>query len=205
LCGRKYPDFVWDALQPMIAGVEIAAEQDRMWEAVLKLFPDRKDLAAAVRIAQGRMWADRGDVRRAGECFQDVVARYADAGPFAVDALKRIEELVGADSARLPGVIRLYDQTWRRITRPERTGVQFFRQSNWFRVGERLAQLLEQSGDANRARTVRQRLGLEDAPAPASGDRRPPQRGGRTSARRSQSGPLSPTGERVRVRGEREI
>ena len=180
LCGRKYPDFVWDALQPMIAGVEAAAEQDRMWESALKLFPDRKDLAAAVRIAQGRMWADRGDVKRAGACYQDVVARYADAGPFAIEALARIEELVGADAGRLPGLIRLYDQTWRRITRPERTGLQFFRQSNWFKVGQRLADLLEQSGDPTRARGIRHRLGIEE-PAPAGAGQ--PQRTGRTSPR----------------------
>lgn len=153
--GRKYPDFALAMLQPMIQRVADPAEQQKLWDGAFRLFARRSDLAAEIRMAQGKLWEEQGEPRRAGRLYQDVINRYLDAGPFAIRALRRAEAML-EESGLQDRIPRLYASAWERVKRPDANA--FIRQSNWYRIGKLYADRLEDAGQNNRANAIRQSL-----------------------------------------------
>ena len=98
LCAERYPEFELAILEPMIATVEDVDEQNKLWNAAFNSMGKRVDLAAEVRMAQAAMWKDAGQPQKAGRCYEDVIVRYANAGPFIVGALREAEKI--SDRAR---------------------------------------------------------------------------------------------------------
>jgi hypothetical protein len=164
LCGQRYPDFVLAILGPMIQTVEDVAEQNRLWDRTFDLFRDRADLAASIRMAQAAMWEKQKQVDKAGFCYMDVIERYANAGPFVLEALQRAEKAL-RDSKRAERVPMLYEQAWERIHRPKEMASPYMRQSNWYRVGQLYAAKLSEAGKVREANAVRQELGVQAAEA----------------------------------------
>lgn len=158
LCGNKYPDFALAILAPMIQTVDDVNEQNKLWNAAFAMFQSRADLAAYIRMSQAVMWEKHNDVNNAGRCYEDVIQRYANAGPFVIDALQKAERAL-RNSNRANLVPVLYEQTWARIARPKESDSPFMTQSNWFRVGVMLVLRLGEAGDARRAEVVRNMLG----------------------------------------------
>ncbi len=157
LCGEKYPDFVLEVLTPMVQTVEQPAAAHEIWEAAMKLFKDRPDLSAAVRMQQASVWEKANLPMKAGLCYQDILKRYPDAGPFVIDALEKAESILRAAN-RDRGVLELYKQTWSSISRPPRMASPFLAQSNWIRVGQMYADRLQEAGDTNELRRVQTEL-----------------------------------------------
>ena len=141
-------------LGPMIAGVDDAREQNLLWNNAFKLFQRRLDLAAAVRMAQGRMWEAAGEPRSASQCYEDVIGRYANAGPFVIGALDSLEKLLHR-AGRGERVLMLYEQAFRSIKRPQEMAGPFFRQSNFYKVGSSYVDRLMQAGMWQRAAAIR--------------------------------------------------
>lgn len=157
VCGRSYPDFTLAMLQPMIASIDDPREQSKLWEAAFGLFTKRKDLAAAVRMAQGDLWRSQDEPQKAGRYYEDVITRFANAGPFVIGALRATEQMLVADD-KADRVTRLYAQTWQRINKPGNMAGTFQTQSNWYKVGMLYAQKLERHGDPAEADAVRARI-----------------------------------------------
>ena len=157
LGARKYPDFTLAILSPMIATIPEPKDQDPLWNTLFTLFQSRFDLAAGIRMQQAAMWTAQNESDKAGLCYMDVVQRYANAGPFVIDALKGAEKML-ANSKRQDKVVLLYEQTWGRTKAPQEMAGQFMTQSNWYRVGKMYADKLKESGDAAKAATVTAQL-----------------------------------------------
>ena len=150
-CGAKYPDFALDVLTPMIKTVDDVAEQNALWNAAFNLFQKRADLAAEIRMNQARMWQAKKETEKAGKCYMDVIERYANAGPFVLDALEGAEKLLEGKQDK---ILLLYDQTWARIQRPKDMAGPFMKQSNWYQVGHEYGNKLSLAGETRRADAV---------------------------------------------------
>jgi hypothetical protein len=161
LCGQRYPDFALSILKPMVASVEDIEEQNELWNAAFRSFSGRMDLAAEIRMAQAEMWAQAGEVNKAGQCYMDVIERFANAGPFVREALRKAEELL-VNSNRQDRIVDLYATTWNRIERPEDMAGMFAVQSNWYVVGMAYAGKLDEAGQAQQANAVRGMIGGSD-------------------------------------------
>jgi len=159
LCAGKYPDFTLDVLRPMVETVEDVKERDALWNSLFANYEKRPDLAAEIRFAQGSMWEKSGDRARSWDCYQDVIKRYADDGPFTVDAARRCERLL-KDSGKDREVAPLYASLWPRLTKPSGAGPEFTAQSNWFQIGALYAARLESDGQASKADEIRGKLGM---------------------------------------------
>ena len=159
LCADRYPDFYFDVVAPMIDSIERPQERDKLWSRAFAVFRDRHDLAAAALAARARVWEEAGEPHKAGRFYEEIIARYANAGPFVVDALAKAESLLADDAARPRKVLNLYRQAFDRIERPQSMAGPFFRQSNWYRVGSRYAERLEKAGLARDAAGVRRLVG----------------------------------------------
>jgi hypothetical protein len=160
----RYPDFTLNVVGPMIASVDDVKEQDQLWKNAFTIFQKRFDLAADIRMQQGAMWEAAKQPAKARECNQDVINRYANAGPFIRDALLAMERLID-ESGKSGDVLKLYEVTWQHITPPKERN-RNFAQSNWYQVGMRYVQKLTEAGDAAKARTVEDQI--KEAAAPAA-------------------------------------
>ena len=155
LCGQRHPDFALAILGPMVESVADANEQSGLWDAVFRLVQARPDLAAEVRFRQASLWEKRHDLPRAGQCYQDVVQHYVNAGPFAVRALKGAESVLERmdQPAR---VLDLYAGAVKLVIKPEQGGrAEFVRQSNWYKIRELYAARLAAAGLAQQADQIR--------------------------------------------------
>jgi hypothetical protein len=166
LGAKKYPDFTLAILSPMIATIPDAKVQDGLWANVFQLFQTRFDLAANIRMQEAAMWEGQNDPDKAGICYMDVIERYANAGPFVLDALKGAEKVL-VNSKRADKVLALYEQTWSRTKPPKEMADEFRKQSNWYRVGKMFEKKLQDSGDAAKAKTVAAQLEKPSATAAA--------------------------------------
>jgi hypothetical protein len=140
----------------MIETVDDAKEQNALWNAAFERFGKRHDLAAAVRMSQAEMWRKHKEPAKAGQCYEDVIDRFANAGPFVISALKEAEEILreARDGRR---VLALYERAWSRIKRPRDMAGAFAKQSNWYKVGSMYAKRLDEAGlggDADKVRTA---------------------------------------------------
>ena len=152
-CGRQYPDFSMAVLKPMIESVADVARQNDLWNDCFRFFQGRKDLAAEIRLSQAAMWERAGDGRSAGRCYEDIVERYVNAGPFAITALEKSEQklLELGLKRRVP---RLYRMAWDKCDKPIRMHVELLRQSNWCRIGTMYARALAAAGEDDAARRI---------------------------------------------------
>lgn len=164
LGAKRYPDFTLAILAPMVSTIPDANEQDRLWANVIfPIFQNRFDLAASVRMHEAEMWESHNQPDKAGLCYLDVVERYANAGPFIIDALKGAEKLLN-ETKRGDKVVTLYAQTWAKTKKPTESAAQFMTQSNWYRVGKLYAKKLHAAGDEPKARFVEAELEKQTTP-----------------------------------------
>ncbi|MCC5828800.1 MAG: hypothetical protein JJU36_05075 [Phycisphaeraceae bacterium] len=158
-CGRRYPDFAAFMLTSMINKVPDIRHRDQLWDRAFMFFRSRADLAAEIRLAQGRMWEEAGDPRRAGRAYFDIIERYANDGPFVIDALQRSARMLESinEPGRLP---ELYARAFSQL-RPPRPSA-YNSQSNYYRVGVQYAQVLDRFGRSAEAREIRRLIGQMD-------------------------------------------
>lgn len=157
LCGTAYPDFSFSVLAPLVSTVDDVDEQHRIWNALFRNFQRRDDIAAEIRMRQGKLWEDAGNLLKAGQCYEDVIQRYPNTGYLIVHALAAAEQVL-IKGNRPDLILPLYGQAWNRMQAPENKSVYFTRGTPWWIVGNRLGALFEQNGMAQQAAEVQRRV-----------------------------------------------
>ncbi|MEM7577737.1 MAG: hypothetical protein AAF328_09700 [Planctomycetota bacterium] len=150
LCGQRYPDFMITVLRPFLGAVDDAAAQSRLWDQALRQVRGRRDLSAEIRMIQGELWEDVGDLKKAASYYEDVIRKYANGGPFVLEALERFERLL-REAGRPERVAVLYRETFKSLDLPQRKSSQFAKQSNYYRVGSRYVDKLREAGEGRLA------------------------------------------------------
>jgi hypothetical protein len=155
LCGDKYPDFTLAVLEPMVATVHDPIEQNNLWEATFKMFVNRADLAAEVRMHQAALWESNNNLPRAGQCYEDVIQRFINSGPFALAAVKGAESVL-VKMGQQSKVLELYDNATKLVEKPqEQMATEFFKESNWYKLREAYAAKLSDAGRTQEADKIR--------------------------------------------------
>lgn len=162
MCARAAPDFAMEIVSPLIAGSGDAREQDRLWDWCAQQFVSRPDLVARARFNQAEAWAAAKNPGKAWTILRDVAMRYPNDGTVVVDALRAAEGLLRDEGKPATAAIDLYEDAFRRISKPGQLSPGFAQQSNFYRVGKRLADLYEASGQQAKAKMILSRIEAED-------------------------------------------
>ncbi len=158
LCGQRYPDFAMAILTPMILNIKNVHEQNVLWNRLFNLFSHtRFDLAGQVRMYQAAMWRKAGKLTRAGQCYMDIINRFASDGPFIIGAIHGAQTVLESQG-RKDQVLQLWEIAWRNITPPATDLGTFVTDSVWYKVGEALKQKLAAAGHSNKAQLVDAKL-----------------------------------------------
>lgn len=130
-------------------------EQVEFIDKVQSEFSPHPMLQMRLLLRRGDLLAEQKKDREALASWHAVVDRASDAGPIAIDAMRRIDTLLrGRNEDAL--LLATYRNVWTRMAAPRAVGP--VRSTAWYQIGQSYADLLEQSGDANGANNVRQRL-----------------------------------------------
>ncbi len=160
VCEPRYPDFIMAVLSPMILTVKNVNQQNRLWNREFMLFENtRFDLAGEVRMYQAAMWKKAGHLNRAGECYMDVINRFASAGPFVLGALAGAQDIL-KEQGHKNRVLKLWEMTWLKIKPPSRVLGVFMKESDWYRVGKLLEDKLVAANHPNLAQKVQNQMHL---------------------------------------------
>jgi hypothetical protein len=168
IAGRDRPDFAMAMLTPMIRSCPTAQEQSKLWDWAAAEFHHRPDLVSAARLAQGECWEKAGDSAKAWEAYKDVIDKFANDGRSVLAALAR-GELLLHNSGKDASVLGLYEDAFRRTSRPSLMSPGFETASNYYRVGFRYAQLLDGAGRGADAKRVRKQIGAPEKPEGPNG------------------------------------
>ncbi len=160
VCQGRYPDFIMAVLTPMILTVKNVNQQNRLWNREFMLFEHtRFDLAGEVRMYQAAMWKKAGHLNRAGECYMDVINRFASAGPFVLGALAGAQDILRQQGHK-NRVLKLWEMAWLKIKPPSRVLGIFMKESDWYRVGKILESKLVAANHVNLAQKVQNQMHL---------------------------------------------
>jgi hypothetical protein len=102
------------------------------------------------------MWEKQKNLGRAGQCYEDVLKHYINAGPFALPALKGAESVLNQMDQR-QRVLDLYAEAAKLVTKPDMLSgrAEFIHESNWYKVREGYADKLEEAGQKQLAEQIR--------------------------------------------------
>lgn len=162
LCARDFPDFAIEIVTPLIRTGGDAQAQSDLWDWCAKQFNSRPDLVARSRFNQALAWQEAREPAKAWAVLKDIAIRYPEDGTVVVDALAAVERLLADEGKPATAAIPVFEDAFRRIGKPGQLSPSFERQSNFFRVGLRLAELYDAAGEPNKARMVRSRIDAEE-------------------------------------------
>lgn len=150
-------DVLAEILDMVATPIEDADRRVRLWEWGIKRFQGRSDLQAFARERQAAAFRESGDLKNAWRAYEDVSARFVNAGPFAVDAVLAKAEMLHAERGG-QGVAVLLQQAWGRTEKPSSQALEFFSRSNWYRLGQAYAEELTRLNRHDEARLVAEEL-----------------------------------------------
>ena len=88
------PDFVCHTVQRFVAAIKDEAERDRLYEVCFGYFRKRPDLAAAIKVAQGRWREADGKNELALKCYLQAVTSFPQDGHVTQEAAKSIDDVL---------------------------------------------------------------------------------------------------------------
>jgi hypothetical protein len=160
LCGESYPEYALRTIAPMIDAIPDPVQRHAALDGALEIFSGRGDLSGQILLKQADLYERDGDLAAAGRCYEAILSRYANDGPFAITALQRASAILGTVND-VSGNVTLHDRAFRSMEVPEGIAPQFARQSNWYRSGLQLAQALRIAGRERDAQLLEQRMSLK--------------------------------------------
>ncbi len=157
MCGKRHQDFSYDFLVDLINTVEDPKVQHEMWEWAFNQFRTRPDLAAGVRLMQGRLWQSKDNPEYAWLAYNDVITKFINEGPMVNQALSSMGKLL-ARSGKRDEYLPVLQEAARQVDQPDRMGSQFARQSNYYKINWRLVKELEYHNRMNEASHIRKMI-----------------------------------------------
>ena len=157
LCGDSYPEFAWRTISPMINSIADVEKRQQALDGSLAIFNSRGDLAGQILLQQATLYKSQGDPLAAGRCYETILNRYANDGPFAIVALQEASKLLAEKNDAI-GNVTLHERAFGIMEVPIEISPRFARQSNWYRSGVMLAQALRIVGRSNDALLLEQRM-----------------------------------------------
>lgn len=157
LAGRSAPDFAFDMYEPMFNAEPDPQVRYNLWDWAVTRFGDRMDLPAKARVTQVNILIEQGKPAEAYDLARSAFDKYHKGGEYALEALRIAERLV-AEREDTRATLDLYKWAFAKLKKPGAMQPAFLRQTTWYKVGSRYAQLLMAAGDNVRAAALRRQL-----------------------------------------------
>jgi hypothetical protein len=151
---RRYPTMAFEILRDVISWRGSREQLATLTDAA-PMFAARPDLVMRMHVLRGDLLKESGKPVEALREWGLVLDRVTDAGPHAVDAMRKIDQLL-REQKEGQVLLDTYKRIWQRIPVPGPTGN--VEATAYYQIGEAYATALEESGRGNEANNIRQRL-----------------------------------------------
>ncbi len=148
--GKKYPDFSFDILMPMVESIEEAKARSSVFSKMFKFFRKRPDLASDILLAHGRLWEAEGEKKKALALYKESISKFLTDGPMVLKSLDHIEKLLAGRGEKT--WLSILAKTFKALKKPN----EFYnlKDSMWHKVGTRYSTALRAAGKDKQARKV---------------------------------------------------
>jgi tetratricopeptide (TPR) repeat protein len=158
LFARSAPDFYVHTLEGLIESEPSPDARLELWDDVYTSVRKRRpDLAAFALERQAMIHETLHQSGEAIKLYRKIIDDYHDAGPFVIKALEKAEQVYRREN-KPQLAVRMYQVTFQRTSKPSGVGGELLGASNWYRIGQRYAELLDEAGQSRQADQVRQEL-----------------------------------------------
>ncbi len=155
---KQYADLAYQVYLKMISGRSNIEKLDQL-EKIVKLFPQRPDIIASIRVEQGKLFKGLKQTDKAIAAWGDVLTNHLYAGPIVLEAIQLTDDTL-REEKQGKRLLAIYDRLFKMIPRP--TPSAFAAWTPYCRVGIKYAELLDDANDRNGAMRIRQQIAVFD-------------------------------------------
>lgn len=151
--GKVQPDYSCHLLLQIVPGMDSAVHRERICQKAFAFFAARPDLQGRIAIALADDLLEQGKKAEALRAYENVMN--GKSGQFAelvIASSRKAEGILVADG-KLDTAIKMYDGLFAKA-RKEKITIMAYHQTAHYRLGKRLAALLEQAGKRPQAAKV---------------------------------------------------
>ena len=149
---RAWPEHSCSMVLRIVPTLPDAGKREKVYKRCLTVYGRRPDLKGRILIALGDESRDAGQKKQAVRIYRAAAVQSIQVPGVVTDAAARAEKILLADNDRA-AAIRLYQMLFTR-TRKERAAEEIRRQTPRYKLGTRLAELLEAEGKGAAAKKL---------------------------------------------------
>lgn len=155
---KQYADLAFLVYRKMISGRSNMEQLDQL-DKLIKLFDQRPDIIATIRVEQGKLFKGLKQNDRAMAAWGDVLRNHLYAGPIVMEALQLTDDTL-REEGKGRQLLAVYDKVFTSIPQPTPSALAAY--TPFCRIGVKYADLLDEAGDRTGAMKVRQRVAVYD-------------------------------------------
>ena len=151
---KAYPDYSCEIFLRIVPSIPDYVARMKIYQRALGVYGARRDLQGRILIACGDDCADRDKPALALKFYETAATKNVDLASIVTVASGKAEKLlVDADRAKLAAL--MYAKLFKAARKPRKVSSVFAEQNSYYILGQRLATLLETTGEAKRAQKIR--------------------------------------------------
>jgi hypothetical protein len=150
----RYPAYALEALRDLVSWRGNREQLDAL-RAASSMFAGSPQMRMRIQLYLGDLMADAGRDRDALAAYGLLLDNIRDAGPVGIDAMERVDRILREKNA-LGTLVDTYATVWSKLAAP--SNANNIQGTTFFQLGTRYADVLEETGDRNKASQIRLRL-----------------------------------------------
>jgi tetratricopeptide (TPR) repeat protein len=147
---KAYPDYSCQLVQDILPTIDDFEQRREVYERAMQVYGRRPDLRGRLYLAVGDDYLRQGEPAEALRAYELAATRCVDLAAIVLEAARRAETLL-MENDRADLAIRMYQKLFEKA-KPVKTA--FPSQTAHYRLGRRLATLLERAGRDDDARRI---------------------------------------------------
>jgi len=151
---REYPDYSCEMVMRIVPSIPGPADRMKIYQKALGAYSARRDLRGRILIACGDDCASRSKPALALKFYQTAATENVDLASIVTEASGKAERLL-IDAGHAKTAVLMYTRLFKAARKPPKVSGIFAGQHSYYILGDRLATLLNSTGDARRARKIR--------------------------------------------------
>jgi len=154
---KAYPDYSCEMVMRIVPSMPEPSERMKVYQKALGVYSARRDLQGRIMIACGDDCAARDKPALALKFYQSAALRNVDLANIVTEASGKAEKLL-VDAQHTKVAITMYAKLFKTAQKPRKTASAFAAQTSYYILGDRLAGLLETSGQEKEALKIRKMI-----------------------------------------------
>ncbi len=151
---KVYPDYSCEMVMRIVPSISDPAARMKVYEKALSVYAGRRDLQGRIMIACGDDYADRSKSALALKFYESAATKNVDLANIVTEASGKAEKLL-VDAGHTKLATLMYAKLFKAAKKPRKVARGFAGQHSYHILGQRLATLLEATGETKRAQQIR--------------------------------------------------